>query len=136
SGQTLAFDDDFSELLSSTSREAGENTGTYNILALFDGPKASNYSINFDNTNKAFEIKPLEITVTAINKQKEHGATDPEMTYEYTPNLISGDVFSGNLSREAGENVGVYKITQGNLELNSNYILTFIEGEFEILPAT
>src|SRR5207244_348324 len=44
----------------------------------------------------------------------------------------SGDSFSGSLSRDAGENVGTYAITQGSLALSSNYNLTYVGANLTI----
>ncbi|PYS44775.1 MAG: hypothetical protein DMG13_33320, partial [Acidobacteria bacterium] len=42
----------------------------------------------------------------------------------------------GNLTRQAGEDVGSYAIQQGTLALNSNYNLTFIGSNLTITPRT
>jgi hypothetical protein len=124
--------DDFSGALG---RETGEDVGIYEItqgtLAL-----SSNYTLTFTDGIQ-FEITPLEITVTPDSDQsKFFGNTDPTLTYNYSPELIGSDDFSGELGRDPGEDVGFYDITQGDLALNSNYILTFISGvQFEIKPA-
>ncbi len=67
-------------------------------------------------------------------QHKFYGDTDPTFTYSITSgNLVNGDAFSGMLSRAAGESVGTYAITQGNLSLSTNYALTFTSGvTFEI----
>ena len=46
--------------------------------------------------------------------------------------LAAGDAFSGELAREAGEDVGTYAIQQGTLAMSNNYNLTFVEGTFTI----
>jgi hypothetical protein len=50
--------------------------------------------------------------------------------------VIEGDSFSGNLTREAGEDVGTYAITQGDLALNFNYNLTYEGADLTIAPNT
>jgi MBG domain (YGX type) len=73
-------------------------------------------------------ITPKAITITADAKTKVYGAVDPELTYTSTSGALAGDdLLSGSLTRRAGGNVGLYKIStvgfQG-LELNSNYKIT------------
>src|SRR5436309_9539443 len=55
----------------------------------------------------------------------------------FAPALVGTDTFSGGLSRDAGENVGLYNITQGTLALSANYTLAFTSGvKFEIKKLT
>jgi gliding motility-associated-like protein len=70
-------------------------------------------------------IAKKTITVTAAAKSKTYGDTDPALTYTFAPALVTGDSFSGSLSRSAGENVGSYPINQGSLALNANYTLNY-----------
>ncbi|MFW5725478.1 MAG: MBG domain-containing protein, partial [Bacteroidota bacterium] len=80
-------------------------------------------------------INPREITVVADNQTKIYGDSDPELTYEITTGqLVDGESFSGELARTAGEDVGIYAISQGTLALTENYILTFTGAELEISP--
>lgn len=82
-------------------------------------------------------ITARAITVTADDQTKVYGEADPELTYTVTSgSLVEGDAFTGELEREAGENVGDYAITQGTLALSSNYELTFVPGTLTITPAT
>jgi uncharacterized repeat protein (TIGR02543 family) len=66
------------------------------------------------------------ITVKADAKNKQYGDLDPSLSSQITSgSLVSGDSLSGALARNAGENVGLYSITQGTID-NANYIITFI----------
>ncbi len=127
---TLVGSDTFTGQLT---REAGENVGTYNItqgtLAL-----GINYDLVFQGGTFTITVRP--ITVTADNKTKPKGTSDPDLTYEITSGSLAanGDAFTGSLTRDAGESVGTYNITQGTLALSSNYDLTFISGTLEITP--
>ena len=58
------------------------------------------------NTNYSLTVNARGITVTADGKTKVYGASDPALTYSHTPSLVSGDSFSGALSRTTGESVG------------------------------
>jgi hypothetical protein len=46
---------------------------------------------------------------------------------------VTGDSFSGSLTRDPGEAVGPYAIKQGTLTAGSNYTLTFTNGTLSIL---
>ncbi len=116
------------------SRVTGENVANY---AINQGNLVnSNYTITFNTAN--FAITPLAVTVTAnAGQNKVYGSVNPTYTYTSTPavgfalpntDLIS---FTGALSRESGENLGSYAITQGNLA-NSNYTITFNTANFAI----
>lgn len=113
------------------SRETGENVGNYGITigALSAG---NNYTIALSNAN--FAITPLDVTVTADAITKVYGAPDPTLTYTVNPALVNGDLFTGNLSRVNGENVGTYGINQNNLSLSTNYNLSFAGNTMTITP--
>lgn len=70
-------------------------------------------------------VAPKAMTVTAENKQKLAGTADPVFTYTSSTAPIGTDVFSGQLSRNAGEAAGTYQITQGNLALTPNYVIDY-----------
>jgi murein DD-endopeptidase MepM/ murein hydrolase activator NlpD/lipopolysaccharide export system protein LptA len=126
----LVSGDTFTGLLS---RDTGENVGLYAItqgsLAL-----SSNYTLAFVGANLTITAKP--ITVTADAKTKVYGSSDPLLTYTFTPALVGTDAFTGSLSRDVGENVGTYAITQGTLALSSNYTLTYVGANFTITKKT
>ncbi|WP_198315817.1 MBG domain-containing protein [Chitinophaga tropicalis] len=111
------------------SRTTGENAGTYtinqNTLSL-----NSNYALNYIDADLTIGTKA--VTVTADAKSKTYGDADPALTYTFIPALIAGDVFTGTLSRAAGENVGTYAINQNTLALNSNYILNYTSADLTI----
>ena len=117
-------------------RDPGTNIGFYNVtqgtLAL-----SSNYTLNF-TSGVQFEIKKLTIVVTpTAGQNKTYGSTDPTLTYDFAPALITGDSFSGELARDPGTNVGFYNITRGTLASSSNYTLNFTSGvQFEIKKLT
>jgi MBG domain (YGX type) len=50
--------------------------------------------------------------------------------------LLGTDSLSGELSRNAGENVGNYAITQNSLTAGPNYAIAFVSNAFSIMPAT
>jgi hypothetical protein len=112
-----------------------QNVGTGKTLtpsgAVTDGNSGNNYAVTFVN-NTTGEIKTKPITVTAVAKTKVYGAGDPALTYTSSPALVTGDTFTGVLTRAAGENVGTYAIGQGSLALSTNYALTYIGANLSI----
>jgi len=125
----LQFEDAFT---GDMERAEGENVGIYSIqqgsLALND-----NYDLIFIGAE--LEITPRAITVTANNRTKIYGQDDPAFTYYISSGALQfQDAFTGDLDRVEGEDVGFYGITQGNLALNDNYTLTFVDAELEITP--
>ncbi len=124
----LVSGDTFSGALS---RPEGENAGSYEIgrgtLAL-----GGNYSLSYVNSDLI--IAPLLVTVTADKQTKTYGESDPALTYSYSPELVSGDTFSGALSRPEGENAGSYEIGRGTLALSGNYSLSYVNSDLIINP--
>ena len=125
----LVFGDTLSGALT---RAAGENIGGY---AIGQGTLAAggNYALTF--VDGTLTITPRAITVTADDLSRIYGDADPALTHQLTSgNLVFGDTLSGALTRNAGENVGGYAITQGTLAASSNYALTFVDGLLTITP--
>ena len=82
--------------------------------------------------------KILTISANA-NQSKVYGAEDPVLMYD-VEGLADGDnaktVLTGALSREDGNDVGAYAISQGTLAVvGGNYTIVFIGADFEITPA-
>ncbi|MES2560865.1 MAG: MBG domain-containing protein [Bacteroidota bacterium] len=122
--------DSFSGSLAHT---LGDNIGKYAInlgtLAL-----PANYTLVYQNDS--LTITPRPITVKADAKSKTFGQVDPELTYYIvTGNLVGTDSFEGGLARISGENIGKYRIIQGDLELSSNYTLTYLKDTLTINPS-
>src|SRR5262249_25037029 len=75
-----------------------------------------------------------DLTVTAEAKTKVYGDADPALTYTHGA-LASGDtdgVFSGSLSRAAGNTVGTYAISQATLSAGNNYTIQFTGANLTI----
>jgi len=124
---SLAFSDAFSGALT---RAAGENVGTH---AITQGTLAlnSNYVLSFVGADLTITTRP--ITVTADPKAKVYGNADPALTYQITSgSLVFEDQFTGNISRDPGENVGSYAINQGTLALSTNYALTYVSANLTV----
>ncbi|CAN1565968.1 Secretion system C-terminal sorting domain [Flavobacteriaceae bacterium] len=114
-------------------RVAGENIGTYaiNQASLSAG---SNYTISYAGANFTVTAKPITVTATPT-QTKVYGTTDPVFAYTVSPSLVSGDSFTGALTRAAGENADVYAITRGTLSAGGNYSITYISSNFTINKA-
>jgi len=134
-------------LTGSLGRQSGENVGNY---AITSGSLAANanYALSIDTNGASESITPAALTVTASNDTKTYGTNDPALAYaasgvvngtvqsrDVSGNLINvslndtATALTGNLGRQAGENVGNYAISNGSLGLSSggasqNYVLT------------
>ncbi|MBZ5659992.1 MAG: hypothetical protein LAO08_06245 [Acidobacteriia bacterium] len=110
--------------------------GSYTIHCT--GPNPADGAAGVDGvtyTDGTLTITARPITVTADPKTKIYGTADPALTYKITSgSLVSGDAFSGALTRAPGKNVGTYAILQGSLALSSNYSLTYVGANFTITP--
>jgi hypothetical protein len=111
------------------SRNAGENVGTY---AISQGSVSGGDNYNISFVGDDLTITQKNITVSAQDKTKSMGTSDPALTYTVSPALVSGDSFTGALTRAVGEELGNYAITQGTLALSSNYNITFNAGTLSI----
>ena len=121
------------------SRDPGGEAGDYAInqgtLKLV-GTDAGSWVINF--TPAILHIAPPgEIRVTATDAEKFYGNVDPTLTYTYSPApLPDGVSLTGSLTREAGETVGNYTISDYNLTLSGanagDYHINFVEGTLHI----
>lgn len=128
---SLVFSDAFAGALT---RVIGQHVGSYAIqqgtLAL-----SSNYALTFVGASLTIAARP--ITITADTQTKVMGAPDPALTYQVTSgSIVSGDAFSGALTRVAGEAVGTYEIQHGSLTAGANYTLSFVGAHLTIVYST
>jgi gliding motility-associated-like protein len=77
-------------------------------------------------------VAPKTINVKADAKTKVEGTADPVFTYTSTPALLSTDVFSGALTRDAGETPGDFAIKAGTLTINPNYAISYTTANLKI----
>jgi hypothetical protein len=124
---SLVSGDSFTGTLS---RAAGENIGNYGI-AQGSLSAGTNYNITYVAKDFAITAKPVTVTANA-SQTKVYGTTNPVYTYTFAPSLVSGDSFTGTLSRAAGENIGNYGIAQGSLSAGTNYNITYVAKDFVI----
>lgn len=114
-------------------REKGENVGAYKIT--YESLDDPHYNITF--VSGELVILPREISVKAGDTFKYYGEDDPIVdfilysgTLQFDDDLSS--ILSGEISREAGEDVGEYEFAQGTLSAGENYNLTFVSGKLFI----
>ena len=123
--------------VSATGAFADVNVGTGKTVTIsgltLGGADAGNYELDASNSQASTtaDITAKTLTVTAEAKSKVYGETDPALTYT-SAGLVGNDQLTGSLTREAGENVGSYSITQGTLSASSNYTLTFTGSSMTI----
>ncbi|HSI86333.1 MAG TPA: MBG domain-containing protein [Candidatus Methylacidiphilales bacterium] len=115
-------------------RDAGEAAGTYQIR---QGSLSTNgnYTFTLASTPVNFLINGMPITITPnFGQGKVYGNLDPaSLTYSITSgSLVPGDSLTGELQRVAGENAGIYAITQGTLSAPPSYLVTFNPVMFTI----
>lgn len=114
----------------SLTRAAGESVNFYWITK---GTLALNSNYTLTYIDAKLTITKRAITVTADAVSKTYGTGDPALTYKVTSGaLLSGDAFTGSLTRTTGESVGTYTINQGTLALNANYTITYASNDLTI----
>ena len=78
-----------------------------------------------------------EVTVTADDKSKTYGGTDPALTATVT-GLVNGEgesVLTYAVTRDAGEDAGTYAITASGDAEQGNYTVSYEPGVFTIARA-
>ena len=87
---------------------------------------------NYSGTvTRTYKITPKSVTVTAEDKTKVFGETDPKLTATVAGTL-GNDTVEYTLSRKTGEAVGKYEITVKGDKLQGNYTVTYAVGTLTI----
>jgi hypothetical protein len=133
-----SIDGDITGLITTVNNVDSNNVGTYTI----------DYSVT-DSVGKTataqrtVNVIKRSITITADYETKVYGQSDPYLNWTCvnTSNsengcFIDDNDITGALTRVPGENTGTYAISQGTLQADDNYDLTFVGANFEITPAT
>ena len=100
------------------------NVGTIKVTITGKG----NYT---GTVTRTYKITPKSVTVTAEDKTKVFGETDPKLTAKVAGTL-GNDTVEYKLSREAGEAAGKYEITVKGDKLQGNYTVTYVAGTLTI----
>ncbi len=103
---------------------ADTDAGSYSGNIVCSSVGASNATVA--TVLSTVSAKP--IIVTADFFRKTYGNLDPELTYQSS----EAAPFSGALVRDTGEDVGTYRIRQGDLTAGPNYAINFTENDLEI----
>ncbi|WP_353117608.1 MBG domain-containing protein [Myroides odoratus] len=115
-------------------RDNGEEVGSYSIT---QGTiqASTNYTLAFQTAN--LTIIPALLTIRAEAKTKVYGDADPVLTYTVSglKNNDQPTILTGILTRDRGEDVGTYSITQGTIQASTNYTLAFQSANLTITPA-
>ncbi|TDO19066.1 MBG domain-containing protein [Pedobacter duraquae] len=115
------------------SRADGENIGTTYAINQNTLTAGNNYTLTYVGDNFSITAKPIVVAATA-GQTKIYGTADPVFAFTAST-LVGADVFTGALSRAAGENIGnAYAINQGTLTAGSNYTITYTGANFSITP--
>ncbi|KNZ42190.1 YDG domain-containing protein [Acetobacterium bakii] len=124
---------------------AGTNINNYKIdyqqYPFTDNPAKIEVNQDTIRSKEVYSITPASVVIEPWSQAKIEGDPDPALTYmvwrdygsdkgdwQYVEGAYGEDVFSGALSRTAGESVGEYDIFLGDLN-NSNYTISFQNGE-------
>ena len=85
--------------------------------------------------NRTVTIKPKDVTVTAVSKEKIYGEDEPELEAD-VKGTIGDDKVVYTLTRDEGESAGEYAITFKDPQTEQkNYNVSFIDGTLTIKQA-
>ncbi|MBB6328997.1 gliding motility-associated-like protein [Algoriphagus iocasae] len=107
------------------------DVGTQEVTATINGSNFNEVILTAD-----LSITPSTLMVTADDGQgKVFGTMDPPLIYEASgfKGMDTEAILTGSLSRESGEDIGSYEITQGNLSAGMNYTIDFTGADFVII---
>ena len=110
--------------------ESVGDVGIRTFKARYTPANSVNYN-TVSNVSVSVSIGKKTISVTSDSKEKTYGDADPALTYS-VKGLVGNDTLSGALARDAGENVGEYKINVGTLSAGNNYVLNFTGSTLKI----
>jgi|GEM_PF-1210982 len=116
-----------------TTALTGSSVGTYPITA--SGAAANNYAISY--VAGTLTVGQAALTITAANKSKTYGATNPTLTVTYN-GFVNGDTQSGLTTQPTitttavtGSPIGTYPITASGA-VNSNYTIGYTAGTLTV----
>ena len=124
--------------LTGSSTVSGAGVGTYGFNAAAFTIDNANYYIQ-GNATGSLTINPAMLTVTAQGQLKAYGDADQTLAYHasgFRGSDTEASVMSGSLVRDAGENVGDYRIRIGSLAAGANYAIDFSGADLSIGRAT
>lgn len=119
----------------STTATVSSPVGSYSVTCDISGLSAANYT--FVLVPGTLMINPAPLTVTADNKTRVYGDTNPTFTGTVT-GLKNGDLLSPTFSTPAfpGAAVGTYPIIPlVSGPVANNYAVTYVNGTLNVTPA-
>lgn len=124
-GTTITYSTDGGKTWSETLPSI-TNVGTLNVKA-----KAVNKNYEDATVEYTLKVTRKAVTVTANDKTKVFGETDPEWTAT-VDGTLGNDTVDYKLSRKDGEAAGKYEITVKGDKLQGNYTVTYVAGTLTI----
>ncbi len=125
---------DGEQLVGQIKRNDGEDVGLYTYyLDTLNNANNPNYNISLSPVG-IFTIEPKNIVIATTQTQKIYGDEDPsfDVSVAFDGQLCFDDmeeeILDGYLTREAGENVGIYNFNVENVSTSINYTFSMEEG--------
>ncbi|OBQ27108.1 MAG: hypothetical protein AN485_24475, partial [Anabaena sp. MDT14b] len=130
-GDSLVNGDSLTGALT-TAADTASGIGAY---AINQGTLAAstNYAIAY--TSGTLTVGARSITVTADNKTRKYGETNPALTWTVGgDSLVNGDSLTGALTTAAdtASGIGAYAINQGTLAASTNYAIAYTSGTLTV----
>ena len=110
-------------------RTPGEEVGAHNIIVSGEEVQG-NYHVKFENS--VLYIYEKTVTVSANNASKKVGDSDPTLT----ATVSGGTGIKYTITREAGEDVGTYRIHVTGDSMQGNYYVTYQDATFSIMTTS
>ena len=134
---SVTVSDSLADIVGTASRSAGETVGNY-AISFSPGPKSVNYDISFIPAD--LRIQRRAVTLSAQSSTKTYGDTDPALVAAITAGTLGSATVSdslndltGTLFRSPGESVGTYAISLGSGSKASNYDISFIPVNLNVV---
>src|SRR5205814_5352839 len=112
--------------------------GTYSITAS-GAVTGGNYTISY--ANGSLTVTPAVLTVTADDKTKAYGTSNPPLTVRYS-GFVNGDTAASlvtpptvSTTATTASGVGAYPITASGAA-SPNYTISYLNGSLTVTPAT
>ena len=138
SGEVGTGDEITDVIYTGSQTNAGTSTSGFEQLRIVYGSTPVHEdSYNLTLQGGTLTVNPKAVTVTADDKEKVYGATDPSLTAT-VEGLVSGEstsLITYSVARATGENVGHYTITPSGDATQGNYSVSYTTGDFEITKA-
>jgi hypothetical protein len=115
------------------------SAGTHSVTAAYTS-NSSSFPNSATTSPLVQTVSPAPLTVTADNKTKVYGTTNPTFTATYVGFVLQqgpgalGGTLAFTTTATATSHVGGYTVTPGGLTA-TNYAITFVSGTLTVTPA-